>query len=317
MAGAKKTDPTRGFTPEELNRLRTREPRLYGALERGEVAAEGAARGWLRQASAAVQLPLWPEPLRAVPNGFLRSALFRATHHKGRRPYLDGEKLATVAGIEITYSGPRLDQGDLDTWEAILHTLRGQDMGEKCRTTSYHLLKVMGLKDTGKAREVLETRIKRLNKSAIEIESGDYLYMGSLLDSAARDKATQEWVITLNPELLKLFAPDQFTLIQWRTRRALATRPLAQWLHGYFSTHAAPFPVKVETLHHLCGSETEEMKHFVQALKRALEALEVASAAAGTPIEWRIVDGMVYLERTPTSAQRRHLAKRRGTVPSK
>ena len=310
-------EATRGFAPEELERLRAREPGLLAALERGEIGAEVASRRWLDQAPVAVQLPLWPEPLRAVPNGFLRSALFRATHHKGRRPYLDGEKLATVAGIEITYSGPRLDQGDLDCWEAILHTLRGQDMGEKCRTTSYHLLKVMGLKDTGKAREVLETRIKRLNKSAIEIESGQYLYIGSLLDSAARDKATQEWVITLNPELLKLFAPDQFTLIQWRTRRALATRPLAQWLHGYFSSHAAPFPVKVETLHRLCGSETEEMKHFTQALKRALEALETASAAAGTPIEWRIVDGTVYLERTPTPAQRRHLTKRGGTVPSK
>ena len=34
-----------------------------------------------------VQLPLWPEPVRAVPNGFLRSALFGAIR-KGRRRYL-------------------------------------------------------------------------------------------------------------------------------------------------------------------------------------------------------------------------------------
>jgi hypothetical protein len=35
-----------------------------------------------------VQLPLWPEPVRAVPNGFLRSALFGAIA-KGRRRYID------------------------------------------------------------------------------------------------------------------------------------------------------------------------------------------------------------------------------------
>ena len=309
MAGEEKTDGEQ-FTPEELERLRTREPGLLAALERGEIGAEVASRRWLDQAPVAVQLPLWPEPLRAVPNGFLRSALFRATHHKGRRRYVEKEQLAALDGIEVTYTGPRLDQGDLDTWEAILHTLRGQNMGEKCRTTSYQLLKVMGLKDTGKARKVLEARIERLNATAIKIDCGRYLYLGSLLDRAARDKETQEWVIVLNPDLLQLFEADRFTLIQWNTRRALATRPLAQWLHGYFSSHANPFPVKVETLHRLCGSEMAEMKNFTQTLKKALEALEIASAAAGTPFEWQIVDGTVYVKRTPTAAQRRHLERR-------
>ena len=36
-----------------------------------------------------VQLPLWPEPVRAVPNSFLRSALFGAIA-RGKRRYIDG-----------------------------------------------------------------------------------------------------------------------------------------------------------------------------------------------------------------------------------
>ena len=83
-----------------------------------------------------VQLPLWPEPVRAVPNGFLRSALFGAIA-KGKRRYIDGEQLAALDGIEIRYTGQRLDQGDLDVWESVLHAVRLQELGSQCRLTSY------------------------------------------------------------------------------------------------------------------------------------------------------------------------------------
>lgn len=47
-----------------------------------------------------VRLPLWPEAVWAVPNGFLRSALFGAIA-KGRRRYVNGEDLAAVDGVTI------------------------------------------------------------------------------------------------------------------------------------------------------------------------------------------------------------------------
>ena len=90
-----------------------------------------------------VQLPLWPDKVRAVPNSFLRSALFGAIR-KGRRRFIKGEPLAALDGIEIHYTGERLDQGDLDVWEALLHAVRDQNLGNECRVTSYALLKLMG-----------------------------------------------------------------------------------------------------------------------------------------------------------------------------
>ena len=331
MAGAKKRDPFRGFTAAELARIETGQPDLWARMQAGELFAEDAARAWLnsknRQGEAgkpeppginaaaptpepapavAVQLPLWPEPLRAVPNGALRSALFGAIR-RGRRPYIEREKLAAIAGIEVTYTGPRLDQGDLDTWQSIIHIMRGQGMGRECRTTSYALLKQMGLGDSGKNREILHRRIARLVANAVEIKHGRYTYMGSMLDHVFKDDATQQWVINLNPNMLAMFAPDQFTMIQWGTRRALAGQPLAQWLHGFYSSHAEPFPLRIETLHRLSGSEAGELWKFTQTLKKALEAVERASAAAGQVFKWRIEDGLVYVERTPTPAQRRHL----------
>ena len=325
MAGAKKTDPTRGFTPEELALLEAKQPELLARVREDEPFAEVAARSWLAaqrrgeeapssscgdatDPTPAVQLPLWPEPTRAVPNGFLRSALFGAIK-RGRRPYLERERLAALDGIEVTYTGPRLDQGDLDVWESILHIVRAHRMGHECRTTSYTILKTMGLKDTGDNRRILHTRIARLVANAVEIKHGRYLYMGSLLNHVFKDEDTQEWVINLDQNMLNLFAPDRFTLIQWSTRRALTGQPLAQWLQGFYASHAAPFPLRIETLYRPCGSEAGELKTFTQKLKKALEAVERASAAAGETFSWRIEGGLVYVERTPTATQRRHLEK--------
>ena len=83
-----------------------------------------------------VMLPIWPDAVRAVPNGFLRSALF-GTIRRGARRYMKRERIAALEGIEIYYTGERLDQGDLDVWEMILHIARLQGRGNECRVTAY------------------------------------------------------------------------------------------------------------------------------------------------------------------------------------
>ena len=256
-----------------------------------------------------VQLPLWPEPVRAVPNGFLRSALFGAIA-KGKRRYIDGEQLAALDGVEIRYTGQRLDQGDLDVWESVLHAVRLQELGSQCRLTSYALLKLMGLTDTGKNRATLNKRITRLVASALTVKQGRYSYIGSLIAGAAKDEDTQEWVIELDAKLRPLFAADQFTQIEWTVRHALNGKPLAQWLHGFYASHAKPFPLKIETLHRLCGSEAGEMWKFAQTLRKALDDVAEASAAHGEGFSPDIRGDLVHVEKQAQGAQRRHLAKK-------
>ncbi len=255
------------------------------------------------------QLPLWPEPVRAVPNGFLRSALFGAIA-KGRRRYIDGEQIAALDGIEIRYTGQRLDQGDLDVWESVLHAVRLQELGSQCRVTSYALLKLMGKTDTGKNRATLHKRITRLVASALTVKQGRYSYIGSLIAGAAKDEETQEWVIELDPRLRPLFAADQFTQIEWAVRHELDGKPLAQWLHGFYASHAKPFPLKIETLHRLCGSETGEMWKFAQTMRKALDAVVDACAAHGVGFSYEIHGDVVYAKTQPSKSQRRHLAKK-------
>lgn len=256
-----------------------------------------------------VQLPLWPETVRAVPNGFLRSALFGAIA-KGKRRYIDGEQLAALDGIEIRYTGQRLDQGDLDVWESVLHAVRLQELGSRCRVTSYALLKLMGKTDTGKNRATLNKRITRLVATALTVKQGRYTYIGSLIRFAAKDEETQEWVIELDEKLRPLFAADQFTQIEWAVRQALDGKPLAQWLHGFYASHAKPFPLKIETLHRLCGSEAGVMSDFAKKLRKALDAVAEASAAHGQRFSYEIRGDLVYVEKQAKGAQRRHLAKK-------
>src|SRR2546421_9198666 len=170
--------------------------------------------------SNVVRLPVWPEPVRGVPNGMLRSALFGAIK-KGQRRYMQGEEIASQDGIEIRYTGQRLDQGDLDVWESILHICRFQDMGSQCRFTAYSMLKLLGKTDAGGNRDNLHKRLMRLKATAIEVQQSRYSYAGSLVDDVYRDKETHGYVVILNTKLRPLFAGDQFTQIDWDVRHAL------------------------------------------------------------------------------------------------
>jgi len=257
-----------------------------------------------------VQLPLWLDEVRAVPNSFLRSALFGAIR-KGRRRFIKGEQIASVDGIEVRYTGERLDQGDLDVWEALLHAARDQNLGSQVRVTSYALLKLMGRADTGGNRQTLHRRVTRLRAGAIEIKQGRYVYIGGLVDEAYKDEETQEWIIVLNPRLRALYGPDQFTQIEWAVRHELDGQQLAQWLHGFYASHAKPFPIKIETLHKLCGSEAVLMSDFAKKLRKALDAVAEASAAKGATFSYEISEGLVHVEKAGSAAQQRHLARKR------
>jgi hypothetical protein len=272
-------------------------------------AAEASAPTKLPVVSPVVQLPAWPDAVRSVPNGMLRSSLFGMTQ-KGPRRYMEAEEIAAQDGVEIRYTGPRLDQGDLDVWENVLHIARTKDMGSQCRFTGYEMLKLLGMTDTGKNRETLYTRIQRLAANSVQIKQGRYTYFGSLLSEGYKDDDTRQYVVVLNPKLCVLFEADQFTQFDWDVRHALAGQQLAQWLQGYYASHAKPFPVKIETLHELCGSETIEMRKYAQTLRKALDALSGASKANDQPFSYEIRDGLVHVERTASATQRRHLAKK-------
>ena len=256
-----------------------------------------------------IKLPLWPEAVRAVPNGVLRSALFGAIR-RGPRRYLDRERMAALEGIEIFYTGQRLDQGDLDVWEVVLHVVRLQGLGDKCCVTAYQLLKALGKTDSGKNRDILDQRLSRLNATAVRVKQGQYSYEGSLIDEAYQDEKTRAYVLNLNPKLRSLYGPDQFTQVDWIIRRELDGQPLAQWLHGFYASHAQPYPVSIAKLYELSGSEASELWKFAQTLRKNLDSLAKASVMHGQPFNYFIQNDVVHTSKLPSRSQQLYLKKR-------
>ena len=275
-----------------------------------------------------VQLPLWDDAVRGVPNAFLRSALFgvvtrglkgseeKADEEKGiakriQRAYLERKEIHAQKGIHIIYTGVRLDQDDLEVWDAVLQITRFQALGSECRVTAYQLLKELDKTDCGKNRDTLAHRLSRMNATALDVKVDGFSYEGSLINEVYRVEKSREYVIRLNPKLSNLFAPSQFTLIDWSVRHELDGKPLAKWLHGFYSSHAKPRDLKLSTLLELAGCENAEPRSSRQNLRKALESLTEASNKHGQAFSYEICGDLVKIRRAPSKSQQKHLAKRK------
>jgi hypothetical protein len=271
---------------------------------RQPVVLQAAAKAMASPAPS-TPMPVWPEAVRGVPNSVLRSALFGAIK-RGQRAYQDGVRKASVEGVTVIHTGPQLDQADLDVWEQCLHIARTSGLGVEIRFTGHGFLKAIG-RSTGKSQhDWLKSALRRLMTSLVEMEDGKKAYAGQLIHHWYRDEATGHHVMVLNPEIARMYGTDGWTQIEWAQRQALKKQPLAQWLHSFYSTHAAPFAYKVETLHQLCGSETDELRHYREKLRKALDAI-----AEVTGWFWEIDENdLVRIKKTPSESQARHLIRK-------
>ena len=252
-----------------------------------------------------IQLPLWPEAKRGAPNAVLRGALFAAVHKD--RPYLEGALLAAQDGITVRFTGKQLNQTDLDVWEQVLHLARTQALGTECNFTAHGFLKALG-RSTGKMNhEWLQTALERLNGAVVRISDGRRTYFGTLIERGVRDEDTGRYVVKINPELAEFYGRSQWTQIDWEQRQQLRGKPLALWLHGFYASHAAPYPLRVAYLHKLSGSQTKRLRKFKENLTQALRDLETVGAVRSFEIQ----DDLVHVRTVPSKSQRKHLAARR------
>ena len=279
---------------------------LFQSIREKEAArkAEEAAPAPLppRRSAQVVQLPLWPEPARGTPNSFLRSALFAAIQGKTRR-YMKGEFLAAQKGVSVSFTGMQLDQSDLDVWQQAADIAKAHPLGNICHFRANSFLKSIN-RSNGKANyKWLHEAINRLIACAVEIRCGSKVFSGSLIHECLRDEATGVYKLTLSPALLKLFGANDWTALERQQREGLKGKPLALWLHGFYASHAAPFPLKVETLQELSGSTNKDKRDFKRRLKAALADLEAVTGRKAT------IDGdLVTVESQPTKAQAKYLA---------
>ena len=227
-----------------------------------------------------VQLPLWDERVRGLPNALARSALFTSANRKEKRLNHVKHPIAAVGGVEISYTGMELRQDDLDVFLQVVHLARNQPLGEMIQFSGYSLLKALGWSPTKANYERLRQCIDRMSATTIHVsfrEGSRVLnYGGSLFrkftwDADALSGMSQQWKIWLEKEIITLFGDSSYTQIVWSQRLSLP--PLAKWLHQFYFTHKVPFGYRVEVIHTLCASRIPVLAQFRAKLRASLEIL--------------------------------------------
>lgn len=247
--------------------------------------------------ATASPLPLWPDAVRAAPNAILRSALFAVVARGKRKTFARYESIATVEGVEIQYKGEALDQADLDVWLTILHLARKHPAGHEFKTTSYALLKMLGRADTASNRNRLADRIDRLYECSLKFTYNGGMYKGRLLPEVARDPSNKQWAFSITGRMAALFGRVHYSQVNAAIRRALDGKPLAQWLHCFYSSHAKPYPMNIDTLLRLSGSANETPRSANQKVRRALIEVAEAATACGQAFRFEIVGGLVHVDK--------------------
>lgn len=259
-------------------------------------------------------LPSWHEDMRGIPADLLHCGLFGLVS-RGARKYLRNHQVFSQQGLSVFYTGDRLDQNDLDVYLALLHLARGKLVGES--VTFYvdlgYLLKLCGKKSGGTSIKLLRERIVRLQTGLVILDTPKCLYNNQLLGPSKWLKDSNILEFTLYARIVDLFPNNAYTGLNWAVRQHLHNQSLAQWIHAYYQSHVNPLPIRLTTLHRLCGSEATVLTDFKKKVKQAFTKVKEASEKHGESFEGEVVTerlgDKVYVTTHLTPSKERYAQK--------
>lgn len=283
----------------QLNDLQARIPELQAkAKEREKALQVRAANGNGKVVAVVVQLPLWANALRCLPNELLRSALFNARNRKQPRAYLKKTDIAVLFEGRITYQGEELRQDDKTVWLQLIHLAKEQPLGRFVEFTPYSFCKAIRWSICKGSYEHLRQCLDRMQASALAVYSsrlkrGVSLSMLPVFEWQDEHKQTlKKYRVQVAPQLAELFGDVHYTQVEWSQYLALPVG-IATWLHSYYASHREPFPVKLNTIKKGAGITTERPAKVRELIEKALSEL----VNVGFLKSWEIVGELVHVKR--------------------
>lgn len=223
-----------------------------------------------------IPFPYVPRGKRVIPNDLIRSSLFTVTNHKIKRKFLKDSLLVSFGNSKILYSGEELRQDDEDVWMQLI-CLCSQNNTSCIEFAPFSIMRMLEWPRRTQYRDKLKECLKRMVSTGLNI-TNDIVGAGFVFSLVRKfmyqdesGKKLKKWKIWIEPEIIYLFGDVHYSKIIWDQRKKL--KPLAKWLHAYYSSHSEPYAVKVETIYAACGSCTKEIKNFRTKLRRALISL--------------------------------------------
>jgi len=248
-----------------------------------------------------VQLPLWRDEVRGIPNEIVRSAIFNVGNPRTKRAFFEKAQIAVIGDAEITYTGIELRQDDEDVWLQILHLSRMQEIGSCVEFSPYSMLKVLKWHPNGHYKKKLKDTIDRLiatNLSMFSKRLGEGISVSLIHKFVWTDRQNIEldrWCVYLDLEIKEAFGELHYTQLEWDQRLKLT--PFEKWLHGYYASHKQSYPLKLNTIQAACGSAIKDPYKFKQLLKKSVNKLvEIGFLTAA-----EIKDGKLYIFRKSQS----------------
>lgn len=193
-----------------------------------------------------MQLPLWPELDRAIPNHLARSSLFAPI---GKRQQHNRTELASRSDVKIMFTGEQLDMADCDVFMQALTEAKRTALGERVFIKRGPFLKAMGRSTGTSDYEWLHESFRRLWLGALEIEAKRIKIGGGssptpkssglhLIAGFDYDEQQEAYFLLFDPRIISLFNNQEFALVDWQKRMQIGKRKdMAKWLQNYIASH--------------------------------------------------------------------------------
>lgn len=225
------------------------------------------------------------EDKRAIPNCFLRGALFGMVR-KGRRALVDNQPIFTMSQYQVSFTGHELDQNDLELWDTLMYLAKERNVDSELRISLYDLCQQMRLSFTKTAYVALGARLSRLQLGQVRIKASKKLFFGSLINNVYMEEGDHgRLVVEYNKKLTPLFTDGDYTLISVDIRHLLGDNQLARWLYNFYESHSEPIPFAIDFIQKLCRSDSEP-KEFKRLLKNSLELVKKAHLSVNHKSKW-------------------------------
>jgi len=258
------------------------------------------------QIAQLIEFPQWPDDRRATAQAVFRSALFPAVSFRGGRPYLDGERLCSVEGVEVFFTGKRFDQSDLDVYLELLRIARKTPFGMECRFSAHSLLKALGRQTGNKDHKWLHSVIIRLCAGLVDMTDHQIRYFGGLVDGGTKEEGSRHYKVRINIDFACFFKAGLWASLDNRQRCALGRNQTAKALHAYYSTHVAPGPHGFEKLAGLIGLGNKTRRNLRANLIEAHNELKQIGFLSG----YEVREDTIKPTLNHTPSQNRHLVQK-------
>lgn len=240
-----------------------------------------------------VYLPSWSDMALALPNTFLRSALFSAGRHvqANNKNVLEGDLSALVADKEVvsfsnltlTLSGYELCQFDRQVYATCLDYYRERPLSPEAsnhyvKTSFYEFATRMELAYGLNPHKAIRASLLRLSFAQIRIRhKGWNLEVPKLLTVSFEDgstsgvfKGSDLMLLRVTEPVAELFGRGAWTAVE---KDAVGYDGLMGWLASFYTGHSKAKGLPVEFLQRLSGYQSHP-GNFKTSLIRALDKLK-------------------------------------------